>query len=87
MTQPGTHNLKFLGTSGYGTTRQHVETEHTKKRRSMGEGMHICVLYIYIYTHTYTQMCALYCIYLHPYTQKHPEVDLKAISRNRRYEL
>lgn len=66
-----------------------MEKQNTQRKGdlSVGEGMHICVLYIYIYTHTYTHMCALYCIYLHPYTQKHPEVDLKAISRNRRYEL
>lgn len=86
-TKPRTHYLKLLGTSRNGTTGQHGETEHIKKRRPVYGARFAHLYFIHIYTHTYTHMCALYCIYLHPYTQKDPEVDLKAISRNRRYEL
>lgn len=59
------------GASGYGTTGQHGETEHTKKKRSVygGRYAHLCFIHLYIYTYIHTDVCTVLYIFTSIYTK------------------
>lgn len=52
-------------------SQDNMEKQNTQRKGdlSMGEGMHIWVLYIYIYTYIHTDVCTVLYIFTSIYTK------------------
>lgn len=76
----------FSGAMGGGNLEHGKGIPKEKKIVDFSWGK-VCTCFYYIYTYIHTNVRTVLYIFTSIYTKKDPEVDLKAISRNRRYEL